>query len=51
MQEWMVRLRTKAIDCQYREYDRLVTKHSIIELNNDGIVDEILKEVATLEDI
>ena len=33
------------------EYDRLLTGQFISGLNNDGMVDEILKEVATLEGI
>ena len=46
----MGRLRTKAVHCQYKEYDRLLTEEFINGLNDDGMVDETLKEVATLED-
>ena len=45
-QEWVCRLRTKAVECQHKEYDRLLTEQLTSGLNNDGI----LKEVVTWED-
>ena len=47
----MGRLRTKAEVCQCEEYDRLLTGQFINRLNDDGMVNEILKEVATVDDI
>ena len=35
----------------YKEYNRLLTEQFTNRLNDDGMVNEILKEVATLEDI
>ena len=49
--EWMGTLWTKAVECEYKEYNRLLTEHSISRINDDGIIDENLREVATLEDI
>ena len=46
----MGRLRTKAAECQYKKYKRLQTQQFINRLNGNGMVNEILKEVATLED-
>ena len=46
----MDRLKTKAAECQYKEYDRLLTDQVISGLNNEAMTDKILKEVATLED-
>ena len=45
------RLRTNAAECQYKEYNRLLTKEFISGLIDDGMIDEILKGVAVLEDI
>ena len=39
------------MECHYKEHDRLLTEQFISQLNSDGMSDEILKEVATLEDI
>ena len=50
-QEWMGRPRTKAAECQYNDYDRLLTEQLISRLEGDGMIDEIHKEVATLEGI
>ena len=47
----MGRLRTKAAQCQYKEHDSLLTKQFINGINDDGMQDEILKEVATLDNI
>ena len=49
-QEWMGSLRMWVVRCQYNEYDRLLTQLFISGLNNDGMIDEILKEVAISED-
>ena len=51
VQEWMGRLRTRAAECQYKEYNRLVTEQFINGLNDNGMLNKILKEVATQEDI
>ena len=45
----MGRLRTKAADCQCKEYNRLLTEQFISGLNDDGGIIEILKEVTTLK--
>ena len=49
-QEWMDRLRNKAAECQYTEYDRLLTEQFISRLHYNGMINKIFKEVATLED-
>ena len=36
--------------CQYKEYNRLQSEQVITGINDDGTINEILKEVATLED-
>ena len=46
----MGRLRTKAANCQYKEYNRLLTEQFINGLNDEWMVYEKLKEVAILED-
>ena len=46
----MGRLRTKAVECQYKDYSRFLTQQIINGLNGDGMLYKILKEVATLED-
>ena len=50
MQGWMGRLRTKAAEYQYKEYNRLLTEQFINELYDNRMVNGILKEVATAED-
>ena len=50
MQSWMGRPRAKAAECQYKDYNSLLTDNFISRLNDDGMIDEILKEVAILED-
>ena len=47
----MCRLKTKAAECQYKEYNRLLTEQLLKGLHDDGMVNEILKEVTTLGDI
>ena len=46
----MGRLRTRTEECYFKGYNRLLTEQFINGLNDDGMVDEILKEVAALED-
>ena len=46
----MDRLRTKVAECQYREYDRLLTEQFISGLTYDGLIDKILKELQDIED-
>ena len=41
----------KSGQMQNRDYDRLLTEQFIIGLNTEGMTDEILREVAILEDI
>ena len=41
----------KAAKCQYKEYEKLPMEHFINGLNVAWMVDEIFKDVATLEDI
>ena len=47
----MCRLRTKSAEYECKEYDMLLTEQSISGLNDNGMIDEILGEVATIEDI
>ena len=42
---------TNTAEYQYKEYDKLLKEHFINEFNDDGMVDEILKEVVMLENI
>ena len=51
MKDWKGRFRTKAAESQYKEYDRLLREHFINGSNDNVMIDEILKEVTTLEDI
>ena len=37
--------------CQYKEYDRLLTEQFISGFNNNGMINEIVRGVVTLEDI
>ena len=39
------------MECEYRTYDRLLTEQFIGGLNDNGIIDEILREVTMLVDI
>ena len=39
------------MECQYKEYDKLLAEQLISGLNDDRMINEILKEVATLEEI
>ena len=47
----MDRLRTKAADCDYSDYDRGLTEQFIDGLDNEGMISEILREVSAQEDI
>ena len=47
----MGRLQTKVAKCQYRHPDRLLTEQFIGRQNDDGMADEILIQVTTLENI
>ena len=51
VQKRIGRLSTKTVECQYKEYNMLLTEQFICGLNEDGMISEILNEVATLEDI
>ena len=42
---------TEVAECQYRKYDKLLFEQFTSGLNDDGMVNEILKEVAMLEDV
>ena len=44
----MGRLWPKAVECEYRDYNRLPTEQFIGGLNDKGMTDEILREVAML---
>ena len=50
-QGWLGRLWTKAMEGEYKEYDRLPREELASGLNNDGMIDKKLREVATLDDI
>ena len=47
-QEWMGRLWTRAAECEYKEYDRLLIKQFRGGLNDEGMLDEIIRDVVTL---
>ena len=47
----MVGLQTKAVECEYKENNRLMTEQFICGLNDNGRSGVILREVATLQDI
>ena len=47
----MGRLQTVAAECKHREYYRLLTGLCIGGLDDEGLTDEILREVAMQEDI
>ena len=49
-QECMGRLWTKVKECEFKDYDRLLTEEFIGGIDNDGNKMEILREVAALED-
>ena len=40
---------TKAVGCDYTEYDRALTEEFIIGIGNEGMTGEILREVSALE--
>ena len=50
-QEWMGWLGTKVAKCQYKKHNRLLMEQFISGFNDDGMINEILKEVATLKGI
>ena len=47
--EWMGRLWTKAAECKYIEYDRFRTEQYTGGFSDEGMLDEISREEATLE--
>ena len=47
----MGRLQEKVAECKYREYDRLLTEQFIGDINDKGMTNGVLREVAMLEDI
>ena len=47
----MGRLWTKAEECEYKEYDSLLTEWFRGGLYDEGMIDDILIEIAALEDI
>ena len=47
----MGKLQTKAMECDYTEYDRALTEQLIHDLGDEGMISEILREVSALEDI
>ena len=47
----MGRLWSKATDCNYKEYVRLLTDQFIHGLDNEVMISEILRKVSPLEDI
>ena len=47
----MGKLRAKALDCQYKEYERLLTKQFISGLNDKVLVMKVYKEVDMLESV
>ena len=50
-QELMCRLQTKVAECEYSEYDRCLTELCVGGLNDKGRTNEIIREVAMLENI
>ena len=47
----MGRLQKKVAECDYKELNRSLTKQFIGRLNDDDMTDEILGEVATIENM
>ena len=47
----MGRLWTRAAECKYKEYDKLLTEQFIGGLNNEVMIDDIFREATTLENI
>ena len=47
----MGKLRTKGAKFLYKEYDRLLMEQFISGIDDNGMMNEIIKEVATLQDI
>ena len=37
------------MECEYKEHERLLTEQFICGLNKNGVIDEILRKVVTLE--
>ena len=48
-QEWIGRLQTKAAECVYNEYDRLLREQFIGGFNDKDMIEENLREVVTSE--
>ena len=47
----MGKLYTKVSDYEYHEYDWRLTEQSILRLDDEVIIEEILRELTTLKDI
>ena len=47
----MGRLQTKAADCDCGKYDRRLMEQFIHELDNEGMISEIVRKVSALEDM
>ena len=46
----MTRLQTKVADFDYSKYDRSLTEELIHQLDNKGMINEILRKVSAQED-
>ena len=49
--EWMGRLHTKAVDCEYYDYDGRLTKQCVHGLDDEVILGQIFRELTVLKDI
>ena len=47
VEEWMVRIRVAAIECNYQEVDRQLKEQFIHRLNDKNMLGEIIKELKT----
>ena len=47
----MVKLSTKILECDNKEYDRELTEQSIQGIDSEDMISEILREVSALEHI
>ena len=47
----MGRLQTKVAECEYKEYDMLLTEQLMGGLDEEAMISEILREIVALEDI
>ena len=47
VEEWMGRLHVAAVECNYQEVNRQLKEQFIYDLNDKGMLEEIIKELTT----